>query len=123
MGRSQSLSSVKSMASGRTAGVTGPAIAAALPMPILVIGPHNELVYANQAAEQFFDMGVGLLLKHKLADLLPFGSPLIELIGQTRDRGASIGERDVDLSNPKLGERIADVNLTPSDDGNVILLL
>ncbi len=123
MGRSQTASSVKSIASSRPAGVTGLAIAAALPMPILVIGPGSELVYANQAAEQFFDMGVGLLLKHKLADLLPFGCPLIELVDQTRDRGASIGERDVDLSNPKLGERIADVNLTPSDDGNVILLL
>src|SRR5579872_1125962 len=110
-------------ASSRRAGMTGLAIVAALPMPILVIGPDSDLVYANQAAEQFFDMGVGLLLKHKLPELLPFGSPLIELVHQTRNRGASIGERDVDLSNPKLGERIADVILTPSEDGNVILLL
>ena len=99
------------------------AIAAALPMPIIVVGSKDELVYANSAAEQFFAMGVGLLLKHRLADLLPFGSPLLDLVPQTRARGASIGERDVDLSNPKLGERIADVNLTPLEDGTVILLL
>lgn len=116
-------SSIRDNRPGLTAPVTGTAIAAALPMPILVIGPAGDLIYANQAAEQFFDMGVGLLLKHKLADLLPFGCPLIGLVAQTRDRGASIGERDVDLSNPKLGERIADVSLTPSEDGNVILLL
>ncbi len=107
----------------RQASVTGTAIAGALPMPILVIGPTDELVYANQAAEQFFAMGVGLLLKHRLGDLVPFGSPLLELVSQTRERGASIGERNVDLSNPKLGERIADISLTPSDDGTVILLL
>lgn len=101
----------------------GTAIAAALPMPIIVIGPEDELVYANSAAEQFFAMGVGLLLKHRLTDLLPFGSPLLDLVPQTRARGASIGERDVDLSNPRLGERIADVNLTPLEDGTVILLL
>jgi two-component system nitrogen regulation sensor histidine kinase GlnL len=89
----------------------------------LVIGTSDELVYANQAAEQFFAMGVGLLLKHHLADLLPFGCPLLDLVKQTRERGASIGERDVDLSNPKLGERIADVSLTPAEDGAVILLL
>lgn len=123
MGSPQTVFPVKPMSSNRPAGVTGIAIVAALPMPILVIGPDDELVYANQAAEQFFDTGVGLLLKHKLADLVPFGCPLIELVGQTRERGASIGERNVDLSNPKLGERIADVNLTPSEDGNVILLL
>lgn len=101
----------------------GTTIAAALPTPILVIGAEDELVYANSAAEQFFAMGVGLLLKHRLADLLPFGSPLLDLVPQTRARGASIGERDVDLSNPRLGERIADVNLTPLEDGTVILLL
>jgi len=92
-------------------------------MPILVVGPEDELVYANSAAEQFFAMGVGLLLKHRLVELLPFGSPLLDLVSQTRARGASIGERDVDLSNPKLGERVADVSLTPQEDGTVILLL
>jgi two-component system nitrogen regulation sensor histidine kinase GlnL len=102
---------------------SGTAIAAALPMPIVVVGADDELVYANQAAEQFFAMGVGLLLKHRLSDLLPFGSPLIELVTQTRARGASIGERDVDLSNPRHGERITDVSLTPIEQGCVIILL
>ena len=45
-------------------------IPGALPMPIIVVGMRGELLYANQAAEQFFDMGVGLLLRQKLADLL-----------------------------------------------------
>jgi len=101
----------------------GTAIAAVLPMPILVVAPNDELVYANPAAEQFFAMGVSLLLKHRLAELLPFGSPLLDLVPQTRARGASVGERDVELSNPKVGERIADVSLTPLEDGTVILLL
>src|SRR2546423_6582592 len=104
-------------------GLAGTAIVGALPMPILVVGPDDDLIYANQAAEQFFAMGIGLLLKHRLPDLVPFGCPLLELVSQTRERGASIGERNVDLSNPRLGERIADVNLTLSDDGNIIVLL
>src|ERR1700716_3530585 len=79
------------------------AVAGALPMPIIVVSVKGELLYANQAAEQFFDMGVGLLLRQKLADLLPFGSPLLQLIGQARERGASIAERNVDLSTPRLG--------------------
>src|SRR5882762_11912936 len=98
-------------------------VAGALPMPILVVGMKGELIYANPAAEQFFDMGVGLLLRQKLGDLLPFGSPLLQLVGQARERGASIAERNVDLSTPRLGERVADVTLTPSEDGAVIVLL
>jgi two-component system nitrogen regulation sensor histidine kinase GlnL len=92
-------------------------------MPILMVGAKNELLYANQAAEQFFDMGVGLLLKQKLLDLLPFGSPLLQLVQQARERGASIAERNVDLSTPRLGERLADVTLTPSNEGEGVILL
>jgi two-component system nitrogen regulation sensor histidine kinase GlnL len=69
-------------------------------------------------------MGVGLLLKQTLADLLPFGSPLLQLVQQTRERGSSVAERNVDLSTPRLGERLADVTLTlGAEDGAVILLL
>lgn len=94
-------------------------------MPIIMVGEGGRLLYANQAAEQFFDMGVGLLLRQKLADLLPFGSPLLQLVQHARERGASIAERNVDLSTPRLGERLADVTLTPAGEpeGAVILLL
>ena len=104
-------------------GGRGAGIVEALPLPIILVGLEYRLLHANQAAEQFFDMGVGLLLKQKLGDLLPFGSPLLQLIGQARERGASIAERNVDLSTPRLGERVADVTLTPTDDGAVIVLL
>jgi two-component system nitrogen regulation sensor histidine kinase GlnL len=100
------------------------AIAGSLPMPIVMVDSADRLVYANQAAEQFFAMGVGLLLKQTLADLLPFGSPLLQLVQQTRERGASVAERNVDLSTPRLGERLADVTVTPgAEEGAVILLL
>jgi two-component system, NtrC family, nitrogen regulation sensor histidine kinase GlnL len=100
-------------------------IVGALPMPIVMVGARGELLYANQAAEQFFAMGIGLLMRQRLADILPFGSPLLQLVQLTRDRGASIAERNVDLSTPRLGERLADVTLTaaPEPEGAVIVLL
>ncbi len=100
-------------------------IAGALPMPILIVGAGGELIYVNPAAEQFFDMGSGLLLGQKLAKLLPFGSPLLQLIRQVRERNASVAERNVDLSTPRLGEHVADVTISPAPDheGSVIVLL
>ncbi|HKD47175.1 MAG TPA: ATP-binding protein [Rhizomicrobium sp.] len=88
-------------------------IANALPSPILVIGSRREILYANPAAEQFFDTGAAILAKQNLTDLLPFGSPMFQLVEQARRRDASAAERDVDLSNLKHGERIADVTVTP----------
>jgi two-component system nitrogen regulation sensor histidine kinase GlnL len=100
-------------------------IAGALPMPLLVVGPRQEIIFVNPAAEQFFDTGAGLLLKHKIGDIIPFGSPLIQLLAQARERGSSVGERDVDLSTPRHGERLADVVVSPLPDpeGAVVVAL
>ena len=94
-------------------------------MPVLIVGMGGELTYVNPAAEQFFDMGSGLLLGQKLAKFLPFGSPLLQLIRQVRERNASVAERNLDLSTPRLGEHIADVTISPAPehDGSVIVLL
>ena len=88
-------------------------IANTLPSPILVVGPGREIVYANPAAEQFFDTGAAILLKQNLSDLLVSDSPLFQLVAQAQERNASAAERDVDLSTPRHGERIADVTVTP----------
>jgi len=100
-------------------------IAAALPMPVLVVGPQQQIVFVNPAAEQFFDMGAGHLLKQKLSELIPFSSPLIQMIGQALERRASVGERVVDLSPPRHGARIADVMVTPliEPEGTVVITL
>jgi two-component system nitrogen regulation sensor histidine kinase GlnL len=102
----------------------GGAIANALPMPVLVVGRNLNVVYVNPAAEQFFDSGAGLLVRQNLADLVPFGSPLLHLVEQARERGASVSERDVDLTTPRHGERIADVNATPlPEPGDAVVLV
>src|ERR1700722_4393150 len=98
-------------------------IANALPLPILVIGPRREILYANPAAEQFFDTGAAILTQQTPADLLPFGSPMFQLVEQARRRDASAAERDVDLSTPKHGERIADVTVTPLPDPSGTLVI
>src|SRR6185295_16606384 len=100
-------------------------IAGALPMPLLVIGPSQEISFVNPAAEQFFDSGAGHLLRQTLVELVPFGSPLLQLVSQARERNASVSERDVDLTMPRNGERVADVIATPlpEPEGSIVLLL
>jgi two-component system, NtrC family, nitrogen regulation sensor histidine kinase GlnL len=100
-------------------------IASALPTPVLVVGPQLEISFVNPAAEQFFSMGAGHLLKQTLKDIIPFGSPLMQLIGQALERRASVGERHVDLSTPRHGERVADVMVTPliEPEGTVVITL
>ncbi|MBI3676167.1 MAG: PAS domain-containing protein [Proteobacteria bacterium] len=100
-------------------------IAAALPMPVLLVGPDNRILFVNPAGEQFFATGAELLGRQNFHDVVPFGSPLIQLLIQARERNATVGERDVDLSTPRHGERIADVTVTPvpEPEGGLIVTL
>ena len=110
----------------RTAGGEGAGaatIANALPMPVLLLGPRSKVLYANPAAEQFFDTGLTLLRKQTLADLIAPHSPLFQLVAQAAERNASAAERDIDLSTPRHGERIADVSVTPVPEPEGAMLL
>ena len=91
-------------------------LVALLPMPVLVVGGDLRVHAANPAAEQFFASGVGLLTRMRLDEIVPFGSPVLQLIAQAQDRGASVGERDVDLSMPRHGDHTVDVVVTPATD-------
>jgi two-component system nitrogen regulation sensor histidine kinase GlnL len=98
---------------------------AALPLPMLLVGPEGGVIAANAAAESFFDMSAAVLCRHTLAQLLPAGSPLLALAGQVaRDRQA-VNEYRLDLTPPRGAERIVDVHVAPAPDSaqNVFILL
>src|SRR3954469_14533583 len=98
-------------------------IANALPMPVMLLGSKQEVLYANPAAEQFFDTGLTILRKQTLADLIATHSPLFQLVAQAAERNASASERDIDLSTPRHGERAADVTVTPVPEPEGAMLL
>src|SRR3954454_19971943 len=98
----------------------------ALPHPVLMIGPDGKIAEANVAAEGFFEVSMLLLRRHQLRDLVPFGSPLLALIDQVRNRGSAVNEYRVDLSTPRNpGERLVDLNVAPVQErpGHVVVML
>lgn len=102
------------------------AIINALPLPVLVIDAGGRVVDANVAAEAFFEVSVPLLQRLLLRDLAPFGSPLLALVDQVRDRGAPVNEYRVDLSTPRNpGDRIVDLHVAPLPErqGHVVVML
>ena len=90
------------------------AVLNALPHAVVVIGPDAKIVDANVAAEDFFDISVMMLRRHSLRDLVPFGSPLLALIEQVRQRGGAVNEYKVDLGTPRTpSERLVDLHVAP----------
>ena len=102
------------------------AILNALPLAVIVTATDGTIKDANVAAEDFFDMSVALLRRHALRDLVPFGSPLLALIEQVRQRGGAVNEYKVDLGTPRTPpERLVDLHVAPVPErpGEVVVML
>src|SRR3954469_3055519 len=90
------------------------AVLNALPLPVIIIDSNGRIADANVAAENFFEASVLLLRRQMLRDLVPFGSPLLALVEQVRQRGAAVNEYKVDLSTPRNpGDRLVDLHVAP----------
>jgi two-component system, NtrC family, nitrogen regulation sensor histidine kinase GlnL len=93
---------------------TADAVLDALPHPVIMVSADGRVANANAAAESFFEASLPLLRRHRLCDLVPFGSPLLALIEQVRARGAAVNEYKVDLGTPRNpGERLVDLHVAP----------
>src|SRR5690349_9076861 len=102
------------------------AVLNALPLPVITIAADGKIADANVAAESFFEASVLLLRRQMLRDLVPFGSPLLALVEQVRNRGAAVNEYKVDLSTPRNpGDRLVDLHVAPLPErpGDVVVML
>ena len=87
-----------------------------LALPIVAIDGQGRIVEVNSAAEQFFEMGRVPLKRMRLIDILPFGSPVVDLVSQTTEHQATVNGYRVDVSTPRSGPRLVDVFIAPIAD-------
>jgi two-component system nitrogen regulation sensor histidine kinase GlnL len=98
----------------RTGAGAPEAVLNALPHPVLCVAETGRIVDVNVAAEAFFDASAIVLRRHDIREFVPFGSPLVALLEQARERGAPVNEYRVDLGTPRNGgERIVDIHVAP----------
>jgi two-component system, NtrC family, nitrogen regulation sensor histidine kinase GlnL len=98
----------------------------ALAQPLVTVDEHGMVIDANVAAETFFDTGRGALLRSRLTDLLPFGSPVLGLVGEALRNHATVNGYKIDISTPRTGSRGAvDVFVAPlpQSSGGVAIML
>jgi two-component system nitrogen regulation sensor histidine kinase GlnL len=88
-------------------------ILATLPNPILALDEVDAVRYVNPAAEQFFAASASHLYRSRLAELAPFGSPLLSLVAQVRQDGFTMSEYEVDLGTPRTGPRLVNLSVSP----------
>ena len=99
------------------------AILSGLSVAVVVIDPIGNIVFANPAAEQFFQSSIANLIKSSLPDLVLPDNPLLSLISKARDQDSVIREFGFRLSTPRLGTRSVTVDCAPISGapGNLVL--
>jgi two-component system nitrogen regulation sensor histidine kinase GlnL len=93
--------------------------------PIVMVGPDDKITYANSDAESFFRASRAIMARNRIGDFVPFGSPLLALIAQVRDRMTPVNEYRVDVSSPRIGnDKLIDIHAAPAPElpGAVILM-
>jgi two-component system, NtrC family, nitrogen regulation sensor histidine kinase GlnL len=98
----------------------------ALPHPILVLSDDDRVLFANAAAETFFDTSLAMLRRHTLTEILHGGSPLVALVAQVRRAGSAVNEYGIEVGLQRQhATRIIDVfgSLMPEQPGLVVLML
>ena len=83
------------------------------PHPILLLDENDGVTYANPGAEQFFATGATQLCRSRLDDLLPYGSPALGLVQEARHKRSVMSEYGLDIGTPRLGQRLADITVSP----------
>lgn len=112
--------------SGSRNGTPPPAaILSALSDAVVVVDHKATVIYANPAAEQFFGTGLNLLIGHSLGEFVPADSPLLSLVEQVAETGATVAENGVTLASPRIGSRFAAMQLSPipEEEGRIVVVL
>ncbi|PSJ59974.1 two-component sensor histidine kinase [Mesorhizobium soli] len=90
-----------------------------------MIGSDDRISYANADAEDFFRSSAAMLARSTLERFVPFGSPILSLVEQVRERLAPVNEYRVDISSPRLGiEKVVDIYVAPVPElpGSVVVM-
>ncbi|BCG80573.1 two-component system sensor histidine kinase NtrB [Mesorhizobium sp. 113-3-3] len=93
--------------------------------PVIMISEQGFITFANADAEDFFRSSATMLARNTLSKLVPFGSPLLTLVDQVRERRAPVNEYRVDVSSPRLGiEKVVDLYVAPVTEfpGSVVVM-
>ncbi|TPI33154.1 nitrogen regulation protein NR(II) [Mesorhizobium sp. B3-1-6] len=93
--------------------------------PVIMVDLDGFITFANADAEDFFRSSATMLARNTLSKLVPFGSPLLTLVDQVRERRAPVNEYRVDVSSPRLGiEKMVDLYVAPVPEfpGSIVVM-
>lgn len=85
----------------------------ALPDPLIVVDRDLRVRFVNFEAQSLFQAGASSLLERPLSGLIPADSPIVHMIEQAIDRGASMSEYAAVIETPRIERKRVIVTVGP----------
>lgn len=92
---------------------------------ILAVGEGDAILFANSAAEQFFETSMRVLTAHTLRDFFADDSILLNVVDQARRTGATVLEAEISLDGPRFDGRQVSIRAghLADNDGPIVISL
>ena len=90
------------------------------PIPFFGLSEAHGFLFANYAAEVFFERSRHILLKSHLSDFFLDDSPIFGLLRRLEGGMPSVGDQEMTLVSPRLGKKLVTIymaRMTGLDDG------
>jgi two-component system, NtrC family, nitrogen regulation sensor histidine kinase GlnL len=84
----------------------------AMASSVLVVDGDLQITFVNSAAEQMLGASRSVLVRRRLDDLLPFDSPLFDLVRRVQEEGHSVSDYGVDLPFNRGTPRLVDLHVS-----------
>ena len=96
----------------------------ALPDPVIVVGQDSTVRYVNESAQNFFAMPESAMLLAPIGDILTPDSPIVLLVQQVLDTGATVSESGVLVQSQRIEPQHVTLTIGPSgiDSGAIVTL-
>ena len=99
------------------------AVLNAIPDVVLAVRRDGDILFANLAAEQFFDASLPFLRRQGLAHFVPADSPIYAVIDQVFAAGYTISEYGVTVETPRIGAHFVNIQVAPvAEDPDAVVL-
>ncbi len=89
----------------------------ALPYPLFGLSENHQFLFANYAAEVFFERSRHILLKSHLDDFFLEDSPIFGLLHRLGSGMSSVGEQEMTLVSPRLGKKLVTIHIATIGNG------
>lgn len=103
--------------------VDSQAVLNALPSAVIVLDASNRITSINLAGEDLIGASAVHAAGRPLEEWIPEDSPIIRMVEQARDNGASLSDYDLSVESARLGRRSVNLQVAPIPEASDHVML